>query len=53
MSLMSEVPISKSSAKHTDDFIRAATLEELKTAGMVVVRGTRCPLLVVYDDGKV
>ena len=30
-----------------------ATLEELKTAGMVVVRGTRCPLLVVYDDGKV
>ena len=50
---MSEVPISKSSAKHTDDFIRVATLEELKTAGMVVVRGTRCPLLVVYDDGKV
>ena len=53
MSLMFEVPISKSSAKHTDDFIRVATLEELKTAGMVVVRGTRCPLLVVYDDGKV
>jgi nitrite reductase/ring-hydroxylating ferredoxin subunit len=50
---MSEVPISKSSAKHTDGFIRVATLEELKTAGMVVVRGTRCPLLVVYDDGKV
>ena len=39
MSLMFEVPISKSSAKHTDDFIRAATLEELKTARMVVVRG--------------
>ena len=50
---MSEVPISKSSSKHTDGFIRVATLEELKTAGMVVVRGTRCPLLVVYDDGKV
>jgi hypothetical protein len=30
-----------------------ATLEELKTAGMVVVRGARCPLLAVYDDGKV
>jgi hypothetical protein len=24
-----------------------ATLEELKTAGMVVVRGARCPLLAV------
>ena len=30
-----------------------ATLDELKTAGMIVVRGARCPLLVVYDDGKV
>ena len=53
MSLMSELPISKGSTKHTDDLIRVATLEELKSAGMVVVRGTRCPLLVVYDDGKV
>ena len=53
MSLMSEVPISKSSAKHTDDFIRVATLEELKAAGMMVVRSARCPLLVVYDHGKV
>ena len=35
------------------DFIRVATLEELKTAGMIVVRGARCPLLVVHDDGKV
>ena len=35
------------------DFIRVATLEELKAAGMIVVRGARCPLLVVYDDGKV
>ena len=50
---MSELPISKGSTKHTDDLIRVATLEELKSAGMVVVRGTRCPLLVVYDDGKV
>jgi nitrite reductase/ring-hydroxylating ferredoxin subunit len=53
MSLMSELPISKGSTKHTDDFIRVATLEELKTAGMVVVRGARCPLLVVHDGGKV
>src|SRR6478752_8828994 len=53
MSLMSEVPINKSSAKHADDFIRVATLEELKAAGMIVVRGARCPILVVYDHGKV
>src|SRR6476620_812945 len=53
MSLMSEVLISKSSTKHTDDFVRVATLKELKTAGMVVVRGARCPLLVIHDGGKV
>jgi nitrite reductase/ring-hydroxylating ferredoxin subunit len=41
------------STQHTDDFIRVATLEELKTAGMVVVRGARCPLLVVHDGGRV
>ena len=35
------------------DFIRVATLEELKTARMLVVRDARYPLLVVYDDGKV
>jgi nitrite reductase/ring-hydroxylating ferredoxin subunit len=35
------------------DFIRAATLEELKAKGTIVVRGARCPLLVVYDEGKV
>ena len=45
MSLMSELPISKGSTKHTNDFIRVATLEELKIAGMVFVRGARCPLL--------
>jgi hypothetical protein len=33
MSLMSEL----GATKHTDDFIRVTTLEELKTAGMVVV----------------
>jgi hypothetical protein len=32
MSLMSELPISKSSTKHTDDFIRVATLKELTSA---------------------
>ena len=31
----------------------AALAEELKAAGMIVVRGTRCPLVVLYDDGKV
>jgi nitrite reductase/ring-hydroxylating ferredoxin subunit len=50
---MSEPPISNGFTKHTDDLIRVATLEELKTAGMVVVRGARCPLLVVHNDGKV
>jgi nitrite reductase/ring-hydroxylating ferredoxin subunit len=50
---MSELLISKGSTKHTDDFIRVATLEELKTAGMIVVRGARCPLLVIHDGGKV
>jgi nitrite reductase/ring-hydroxylating ferredoxin subunit len=41
------------STKHTEDFIRVTTLEELKTARTVVVRGARCPLLVVHDGGKV
>jgi nitrite reductase/ring-hydroxylating ferredoxin subunit len=50
---MSELPISEGSTQHTDDFIRVATLEELKTAGMVVVRGACCPLLVVHDGDKV
>jgi nitrite reductase/ring-hydroxylating ferredoxin subunit len=50
---MSELRTKQGSIKHTDDFIRAATLEELKAAGKIVVRGARCPLLVVYDDGKV
>src|SRR5918996_3057641 len=38
---------------NSTEFIRVATLEELKTAGMIVVRGARCPLLVVYAGGKV
>ena len=50
---MSGLRTKQGSIKHTDDFIRAATLEELKAAGKIVVRGARCPLLVVYDEGKV
>jgi nitrite reductase/ring-hydroxylating ferredoxin subunit len=50
---MSETRIKKASRNRGDDFIRVATLEELKAAGMVVVRGARCPLLVVHNDGRV
>jgi nitrite reductase/ring-hydroxylating ferredoxin subunit len=45
--------ISESFANQPTNFIRVATLEELKAAGKIVVRGARCPLLVVYDHGKV
>jgi nitrite reductase/ring-hydroxylating ferredoxin subunit len=37
----------------TDTFIRVGTLEELQTKGMMVVQGTRCPLLVLHDQGKI
>jgi len=50
---MSKMRISERFPTHSNDFLRAATLEELKAAGMIVVRGARCPLLVVYDHGKV
>ena len=50
---MSKIRINEEFTTSSTDFIRVATLEELKTAGMIVVRGARCPLLVVYDDGKV
>ena len=50
---MSKIRISEEFTTSSTDFIRVATLEELKTEGMIVVRGARCPLLVVYDDGKV
>ena len=50
---MSKTRISDEFATSSTDFIRVATLEELKTARMLVVRGARYPLLVVYDDGKV
>jgi len=51
--LMSELRINEDSTARADDFIRVGTLEELKTAGMIVIRGARCPLLVVHDGGKV
>jgi nitrite reductase/ring-hydroxylating ferredoxin subunit len=50
---MSKIQISERLTTHSTSFIRVATLEELKAAGMLVVRGARCPLLVVYDDGRV
>jgi nitrite reductase/ring-hydroxylating ferredoxin subunit len=36
-----------------DDFIRVGTLAALRSKGMMVVRGQRCPLLVVYDEGRI
>jgi hypothetical protein len=36
-----------------DDLIRAGTVEELQPKGRVVVRGRRCPILVVHDQGRV
>jgi nitrite reductase/ring-hydroxylating ferredoxin subunit len=50
---MSKILISERSTTHSNDFIRVATLDELKSAGMIVVRGARCPLLVASADGKV
>jgi nitrite reductase/ring-hydroxylating ferredoxin subunit len=50
---MSEPRINKAATNRGDDFIRVATLEELKAAGMVVVRGARRSLLVVHNDGRV
>jgi nitrite reductase/ring-hydroxylating ferredoxin subunit len=40
-----DVPIS--------DFVRAGTLDELKTLGRRVVRGRHRPVLLVYDNGRV
>ena len=39
--------------KASDKFIRVATLEELKAKGRMVVGGRRCPLLVIYENGRV
>ena len=40
---MPKLRISEGSATRSSNFIRVATLEELKTAGMIVVRGAHCP----------
>jgi hypothetical protein len=45
---MSKIRTSEEFTTSSNDFIRVATLEELKTARMIVVRGARCQLLVVY-----
>ena len=37
----------------TDAFIRVGTLAELQAKGMMVVQGTRCPLLVIHDRGGI
>jgi nitrite reductase/ring-hydroxylating ferredoxin subunit len=50
---MSKIRISERITTRSSDFIRVAPLEKLKAAGMIVVRAAHCPLLVVYDDGKV
>ena len=39
--------------KASEQFIRVGMLEKLKAKGWVVVSGKRCPLLVVYDNGRV
>ncbi len=39
--------------KASDEFIRVATLDELKAKGRMVVGGRHCPLLVVYENGRV
>jgi hypothetical protein len=44
---MSKLRISEEFTNTSTDFIRVATLEELKSARMIVVRGARCPLLVL------
>ena len=36
-----------------DDLVRAGTVEELQAKGRMVVRGRRCPILVVHDQGRV
>jgi nitrite reductase/ring-hydroxylating ferredoxin subunit len=37
----------------TRDGIHVASLEELKARGRIVVKGRHCPLLVVYEQGRV
>jgi nitrite reductase/ring-hydroxylating ferredoxin subunit len=35
------------------DLVRAGTIAELQAKGRRVVRGRRCPILVVHDQGRV
>jgi nitrite reductase/ring-hydroxylating ferredoxin subunit len=37
----------------TSDFVRAGTLEELKSKGRLVVHGRHRPILLVYESGHV
>ncbi|MEE8270258.1 MAG: Rieske 2Fe-2S domain-containing protein, partial [Alphaproteobacteria bacterium] len=39
--------------KASERFIHVGSIEELKAKGRMVVAGKRCPLLVIYDNGKV
>ena len=50
---MSKLRTNEDFTTRSPDYVHVATLEELKAAGMMVVRGARCPLLVVHDGGKV
>jgi nitrite reductase/ring-hydroxylating ferredoxin subunit len=50
---MSKLRANEERTADSTQFIRVATLEELKASGMRVVSGARTPLLVIYDQGKV
>ena len=39
--------------KASERFIHVGSVEELKAKGRMVVAGKRCPLLVIYDNGRV
>jgi nitrite reductase/ring-hydroxylating ferredoxin subunit len=50
---MSEPGSKRRSTPRPDDWIRVGTLEELKSNGMTLVRASPCPLVVVYERGKI
>src|SRR5262249_47964669 len=50
---MTEMPIKLGRERSADGLVRVGTLADLQARGMVVVRGARCPLLVVHDRGRV
>jgi nitrite reductase/ring-hydroxylating ferredoxin subunit len=41
------------SASQASDFVYAASLEELKAKGRIVVRGRHRPILLVHADGRI